>query len=277
MDNEWYRKLKKLIPVDKEFVAETIWIGISTGCDPMSGFEEFYPFFFMQPPTMDESQKVMNALMECYAHTNLRSNRGWEPLKLYNRMEKSNGPTTIIPMSSNMADSLREAEDEVKDMGFNVDYDAGFGTFNKVENGKVKKIKAGRNEPCPCGSGKKYKRCHGRNEKVIPQNQMWNTAVVFGPLEGCNIPVEDYYFQGGTEEGIIYIGRKKTSEPVKLNIALGDDEPTKIFVVSDKLYDIVSAMPTMLEQDGFFINVGLYDEDEDILEVNLLRDMRNVR
>ncbi|MBQ9008156.1 MAG: SEC-C domain-containing protein [Clostridia bacterium] len=21
----------------------------------------------------------------------------------------------------------------------------------------------GRNEPCPCGSGKKYKHCHGRN------------------------------------------------------------------------------------------------------------------
>jgi uncharacterized protein len=22
---------------------------------------------------------------------------------------------------------------------------------------------AGRNEPCPCGSGRKFKRCHGRN------------------------------------------------------------------------------------------------------------------
>ena len=28
------------------------------------------------------------------------------------------------------------------------------------ENGKLKKV--GRNEPCPCGSGKKYKKCHGR-------------------------------------------------------------------------------------------------------------------
>ena len=24
--------------------------------------------------------------------------------------------------------------------------------------------KIGRNDPCPCGSGKKYKNCHGRNE-----------------------------------------------------------------------------------------------------------------
>ena len=35
------------------------------------------------------------------------------------------------------------------------------------EAGKVKTItrdqpKVGRNEPCPCGSGKKYKHCHGR-------------------------------------------------------------------------------------------------------------------
>ena len=25
-------------------------------------------------------------------------------------------------------------------------------------------MKIGRNDPCPCGSGKKYKSCHGRNE-----------------------------------------------------------------------------------------------------------------
>jgi preprotein translocase subunit SecA len=24
--------------------------------------------------------------------------------------------------------------------------------------------KVGRNDPCPCGSGKKYKKCHGVNE-----------------------------------------------------------------------------------------------------------------
>ncbi|MHB1694447.1 MAG: SEC-C metal-binding domain-containing protein, partial [bacterium] len=27
----------------------------------------------------------------------------------------------------------------------------------------VKSKKIGRNEPCPCGSGKKYKNCHGKN------------------------------------------------------------------------------------------------------------------
>ena len=27
--------------------------------------------------------------------------------------------------------------------------------------------KVGRNDPCPCGSGKKYKVCHGKNEAGI--------------------------------------------------------------------------------------------------------------
>ena len=29
---------------------------------------------------------------------------------------------------------------------------------------KLEKPKVGRNEPCPCGSGKKYKKCCGRSE-----------------------------------------------------------------------------------------------------------------
>jgi uncharacterized protein YecA (UPF0149 family) len=29
---------------------------------------------------------------------------------------------------------------------------------------QVRVAKVGRNDPCPCGSGKKYKKCHGRGE-----------------------------------------------------------------------------------------------------------------
>ena len=36
-------------------------------------------------------------------------------------------------------------------------------TERKVEQVRVEK-KVGRNDPCPCGSGKKYKNCHGANE-----------------------------------------------------------------------------------------------------------------
>jgi hypothetical protein len=31
-------------------------------------------------------------------------------------------------------------------------------------------VKVGRNDPCPCGSGKKYKQCHGRvDQGRVPQ------------------------------------------------------------------------------------------------------------
>ncbi|MDF2608326.1 MAG: preprotein translocase subunit SecA, partial [Bacillales bacterium] len=33
---------------------------------------------------------------------------------------------------------------------------------NKKRKPMVKQSEVGRNEPCPCGSGKKYKNCHGR-------------------------------------------------------------------------------------------------------------------
>ena len=32
-----------------------------------------------------------------------------------------------------------------------------------VKNAESKKAEVGRNDPCPCGSGKKYKNCCGKN------------------------------------------------------------------------------------------------------------------
>jgi len=37
----------------------------------------------------------------------------------------------------------------------------------KAEPVRVEK-KVGRNDPCPCGSGKKYKQCHGMNQPSAP-------------------------------------------------------------------------------------------------------------
>jgi preprotein translocase subunit SecA len=33
---------------------------------------------------------------------------------------------------------------------------------NKIEQIRRDQPKVGRNDPCPCGSGKKYKQCHGK-------------------------------------------------------------------------------------------------------------------
>jgi preprotein translocase subunit SecA len=34
----------------------------------------------------------------------------------------------------------------------------------KIETVRRETPKVGRNDPCPCGSGKKYKKCHGQQE-----------------------------------------------------------------------------------------------------------------
>ncbi|MCH8967617.1 MAG: SEC-C domain-containing protein [Planctomycetes bacterium] len=34
----------------------------------------------------------------------------------------------------------------------------------KVETIRREEVKVGRNQPCPCGSGKKYKQCHGKGQ-----------------------------------------------------------------------------------------------------------------
>ena len=39
---------------------------------------------------------------------------------------------------------------------------AGVRTYRKSESGDPY-ANVGRNDPCPCGSGKKFKNCHGRN------------------------------------------------------------------------------------------------------------------
>jgi preprotein translocase subunit SecA len=40
----------------------------------------------------------------------------------------------------------------------------------KAEPVRRERPKVGRNDPCPCGSGKKYKKCHGKDEEAAAQD-----------------------------------------------------------------------------------------------------------
>ena len=40
---------------------------------------------------------------------------------------------------------------------------SGAGGDPAKKGAQVKRVKVGRNDPCPCGSGKKYKNCCGRS------------------------------------------------------------------------------------------------------------------
>jgi uncharacterized protein YecA (UPF0149 family) len=49
-----------------------------------------------------------------------------------------------------------EKNDELEEATRTLSGDSGI----KFVDGKPRKRKVGRNDPCPCGSGKKYKKCH---------------------------------------------------------------------------------------------------------------------
>ena len=59
------------------------------------------------------------------------------------------------------AERLRQelAQREAAAMQYNNDESQG------AQQGTEEHHKIGRNEPCPCGSGKKYKHCHGSKAK----------------------------------------------------------------------------------------------------------------
>ncbi len=65
-------------------------------------------------------------------------------------------------------DNVKEAEEEKTDMSklkagrSDIPLDNNQPRKEKVEPVRVEK-KVGRNDPCPCGSGKKYKQCHGKD------------------------------------------------------------------------------------------------------------------
>jgi preprotein translocase subunit SecA len=42
--------------------------------------------------------------------------------------------------------------------------ESGGGDLAEAPKTAKKEVKVGRNDPCPCGSGKKYKKCCGANE-----------------------------------------------------------------------------------------------------------------
>ncbi len=42
----------------------------------------------------------------------------------------------------------------------------------------AKATPVGRNDRCPCGSGKKYKQCHGTSASALTNGQRWLYALV---------------------------------------------------------------------------------------------------
>ncbi len=143
-----------------------IWQQISTGkLDAMECIQTILDKVF---PDLLESMEDLNALMlyinKISNSVNRRDRKGWCPNELFKK-EYPNGITSmpvIQPGSVHAAKSLKEIEAGLKAMGAKVDYSSIDNYVTTGRYGERRMIKVGRNDPCPCGSGKKYKRCHGR-------------------------------------------------------------------------------------------------------------------
>jgi preprotein translocase subunit SecA len=87
-----------------------------------------------------------------------------EGLRLFKEMQSAINAqiTNLLPhiagnVVSPEAVELKEVHDQAQTIG------SGDGN-SKVQNTATKKPEVGRNDLCPCGSGKKYKKCHGANQ-----------------------------------------------------------------------------------------------------------------
>jgi len=96
----------------------------------------------------------------------------------------------------------------------------------------TRNMQAGRNDPCPCGSGKKYKKCHGAVIALQPAEQRacgTCTACcdgwVVGTIEGHEMkPGTPCHFRG---EGCCTIYERRPKEPCRTFVCgwLAPDSP----------------------------------------------------
>lgn len=147
-----------------------MWAKVSTNKMDMNdamneGLSEIVNTYTDGEPGIDWLNGELRYVQDFLNMVNMRDRKGWPPQELFRKMHP-HGLTsmpTIMPGSAHAARSMKEAEADLRAMGANVDYSSidSFATIGQYGERRV--LKVGRNDPCPCGSGKKYKQCHGRN------------------------------------------------------------------------------------------------------------------
>jgi len=127
--------------------------------------------------TMDQLRAAMNLMWvgQIDAKTEYKIQGGkefesmWEGVadrvgEMVFRMEEMEGAQSSVWVISSARHDAAPKMQATKDQQADVEAAAGAGGGDKkIETIRNRGAKVGRNDPCPCGSGKKYKACHGRN------------------------------------------------------------------------------------------------------------------
>jgi len=131
---------------------------------PAEAIREFEKFILLK--VIDEKWvQHIDAMDQLRQGIHLRSYGQTEPLRAYQDEGYDMFETMIASIEMEVSTLLLKASIETNVKREKVaEGTASLATNGEEEKKKpfINKEKVGRNEPCPCGSGKKYKQCHGR-------------------------------------------------------------------------------------------------------------------
>ena len=81
---------------------------------------------------------------------------------------------TIMDTVAKTPENFEENQEQLKAAMDNKAMMEAIARYKAAHTTLVKEYKVGRNDPCPCGSGKKYKNCcekSGQYEKLVPRKK----------------------------------------------------------------------------------------------------------
>lgn len=119
--------------------------------------------------TFEQAKKIVPYYISMNNNTRMPANNGYTPIEAEKLREEYGFESDTCFVSEIELDEAHEKERSEKSKKFNRSLNKMRGLFNEfalsqmIKNPPEKKKKIGRNEPCPCGSGKKYKKCCGMN------------------------------------------------------------------------------------------------------------------
>jgi preprotein translocase subunit SecA len=143
MDNEWKEHLRKM-----DDLKQSVQLAVHEQKDPLLIYK-FEAFELFKQILAEISREVTSFLFKCSVPIQNQNpeqvQRAREKQQDFSRMQVGRGTGPSAPQQSQ--ERTQPQQEEAK----------------KLEPVRVGP-KVGRNDPCPCGSGKKFKHCHGQNQ-----------------------------------------------------------------------------------------------------------------
>lgn len=125
----------------------------------------------------DEVKKLTDLCVKFHNTLRLPCNNGYSPNEIHEKYKTATPVTAPITLGENMRELIKSGEVDPYELRMQILESKmpneavrlsllkelnEIAPFELPKKKEVKPIRVGRNDPCPCGSGKKYKKCCGR-------------------------------------------------------------------------------------------------------------------